>query len=100
MPVRSLAIAILLACVTTIGAASAWAQISEPPKIDAPPPTSGPKPEGLAQSPSETAPVTPHVEERTGSGGIPDESAPVRPEGPEPLPERPSEPRGAPKEIR
>lgn len=99
MPVRSLAIAILLACVTTIGAASAWAQISEPPKIDAPPPTSGPKPEGLAQSPSETAPVTPHVEERTGSGPR-QESAPVRPEGPVPLRERPSEPPGAPKEIR
>ncbi|MCZ7660060.1 MAG: hypothetical protein M5U07_20440 [Xanthobacteraceae bacterium] len=98
MTVHSLAMAVLCAAALAGSAAGAWAQTPEAPKVEAPP-TGGPKPEGLAQPPAETAPASPAVEERTGSGPL-EQSAPVRPDGPVPLPERPSEPHGAPKEIR
>ena len=92
----------LAALLLAIGAPAASAQ-SEPPKVDGP--TSGPKPEQLAHPPSETAPVKPVTPESTGasmSNSASDRGAVehARPEGPTPLPERPAEPTGAPKEIR
>ncbi len=90
----------LAALLLAIGAPAASAQ-SDTPKVDGP--TSGPKPEGLAQPPAETAPAIPNksaIPERVGSSLEERKADPARPEGPTPLPERPAEPHGAPKEIR
>lgn len=90
----------LAALLLAIGAPAASAQ-ADTPKVDGP--TSGPKPEGLAQPPAETAPVIPDksaIPERVGSSLEERKEVPSRPEGPTPLPERPAEPSGAPKEIR
>jgi hypothetical protein len=88
----------LAALLLALGAPAASAQ-TEPPKVDGP--TSGP--EGLAQPPAETAPAIPSksaIPERVGSSLEERKGEVARPEGPTPLPERPAEPSGAPKEIR
>jgi hypothetical protein len=90
----------LAALMLALGAPAASAQ-TETPKVDGP--TSGPKPEGLAQPSSETAPAIPNksaIPERIGPSLKETTGEAGRPEGPVPMPERPEEPSGAPKEIR